>query len=217
VLDSQLKSQMASIAASKKSLDSLLTPAEFALADSELQHSLGMPLGFFNSYEPVAVEGALIEGYYQKRHPENVKTHIPIDMFFQQHAKKHGIEVAGLETVKEEMPIFDSLPIDSQIHELRSFIDNPDSVMNDLDTLLAAYRAGDLHKMLSAEAISSLGETLASSLLYKRNAAWLRKLPPILTSKRAFIAVGAGHLAGSYGLIAGLRKRGFRVRAIPIN
>ena len=48
-------------------------------------------------------------------------------------------------------------------------------------------------------------------------AEWLRKLPPILTSKRAFIAVGAGHLAGSYGLIAGLRKRGFRVRAIPIN
>ena len=54
----------------------------------------------------------------------------------------------------------------------------------------------------------------ASRLIYDRNHTWVSFLVGALTTTPMFIAVGAGHLPGSQGLISLLRSRGYDVEPV---
>jgi len=53
-------------------------------------------------------------------------------------------------------------------------------------------------------------------LLKDRNLNWITQLPAIMQQQPTFIAVGAGHLVGDYGLIKQLRLKGYKVTAVKI-
>jgi uncharacterized protein YbaP (TraB family) len=48
----------------------------------------------------------------------------------------------------------------------------------------------------------------------KRNDKWVYKINEIVKSKSCFIAIGAGHLGGASGLVARLRKIGYKVEPL---
>ena len=52
------------------------------------------------------------------------------------------------------------------------------------------------------------------AIINERNKAWLRKMPGIMESGSTLFAVGAGHLAGSDGLIALLVDAGYDVEPV---
>jgi uncharacterized protein YbaP (TraB family) len=51
-------------------------------------------------------------------------------------------------------------------------------------------------------------------LLYNRNMNWVKQLKTIMKAESVFVAVGAGHLVGTKGLIALLKKEGYKVRPL---
>ncbi|MBV8391009.1 MAG: TraB/GumN family protein, partial [Mucilaginibacter sp.] len=53
-------------------------------------------------------------------------------------------------------------------------------------------------------------------LLKNRNIKWIKEMPEIMQKQATFIAVGAAHLVGDYGLINQLRLKGYIVKAIKI-
>jgi len=215
VLDSATKKEAAMLTASVAPLDSILTPRQYAQVDSELRHVLGMPLAFFNNFQPLAIYALLIQGLYKKQHPENIRNGVLMDIYFQQRAKRAGKEVKGLESLEDEADaLFGSLTPRKQVHELMDLIKHKAKVLKKLDELLSAYRAGDLAKLLTEDDLGAPGDELMEGLLYKRNATWLKELPAIFDSHNAFVAVGAGHLGGPRGLVSGLRKLGYQVVAI---
>ena len=54
----------------------------------------------------------------------------------------------------------------------------------------------------------------ADPLLYQRNADWIDKIEVLIKDKPTFIAVGAGHLGSKKGVVALLRKKGYKVRPL---
>ncbi len=217
VLDSSAKKEAAELTAAEAPLDSVLTPTQYAQVDTELRHVMGLPLAFFNSFQPLAIYGVLIQGLYKKQHPENIRNGMLMDIYFQQRAKKAGKEVRGLESLEDEADaLFGSLTPKKQVHELMDLIKHKTKVLKKLDEMLIAYRSGDLAKLLTDDDLGAPGDELMEGLLYNRNAAWLKELPAIFDSHNAFVAVGAGHLGGPRGLVEGLRRRGFRVVAISM-
>jgi hypothetical protein len=52
-------------------------------------------------------------------------------------------------------------------------------------------------------------------LLSERNGMWLKKLEGLFEKERCFVAVGAAHLMKDDGLLAGLRRMGYKVT--PVN
>ena len=51
-------------------------------------------------------------------------------------------------------------------------------------------------------------------LLVGRNKNWIPIMEKMMISKTTFFAVGAGHLGGKNGVIALLRKQGYKVTAV---
>jgi uncharacterized protein YbaP (TraB family) len=51
-------------------------------------------------------------------------------------------------------------------------------------------------------------------LLYNRNKNWVKQLKTIMQAEPVFVAVGAAHLVGTKGLIALLKKEGYKVKPL---
>lgn len=133
-------------------------------------------------------------------------------------AKKHEIEIIGLETAAQQMKIFDDLTDEEMTEMVMSSIrDDADEAAEQLENMQATYQAQLLDSLYSI--IHSEGGMLAekeSAFLTDRNKNWIPKITKIIKDKSAFIAVGAGHLAGEEGVIKLLEKKGYTLTPIHL-
>ncbi|MGA0606090.1 TraB/GumN family protein [Phenylobacterium sp. VNQ135] len=120
----------------------------------------------------------------------------------------------ALETVAEQLAIFDEAPEGEQIASLRETMVEMEKDPKAFDTLVAAWASGDLG-LIEREALQPLRQ--ASPLLYRRlvtdrNARWVQTLDHRLKGKgRTVVVVGMGHLIGDGGVPARLRALGYSV------
>jgi uncharacterized protein len=192
-------------------LDSLLTKEQYHAVSSAVKQYSPVPMMLLNHAEPVIIYTMILAGMYAKAHPENQTTGVPMDLFFQQAASKLGTPVMGLEQVSDQEQALDSIPLKEQTEELIDLVSHPKTMMHQMDRMLADYRAGRISEILDDPGFGSFSPSEMASLLYDRNRKWMDTLVTILDHHNAFIAVGAGHLAGKQGLVEQLRNRGYQV------
>jgi uncharacterized protein YbaP (TraB family) len=132
-------------------------------------------------------------------------------------------ELIALETVRQQLDLFDQLSPSLQDLILRDALLHYDESARSLETLVRAWQVGDEEQLacLAREGVDALPELEAfyTMLIDDRNRAWQAKLERILASParrgdRVFVAVGAMHLVGKPGLPALLREAGYRVERV---
>jgi uncharacterized protein YbaP (TraB family) len=124
-------------------------------------------------------------------------------------------QVDHFETVEEQIAIFDSIAVEEQVRELSRGLESESK--QQARALLAGFAAGDeaaLSRALFEQAQLESAPGFYDRVLYDRNATWLPIIERETERGGAFVAVGAGHLLGDRGILAELKKRGFRVRRV---
>jgi len=125
-----------------------------------------------------------------------------------------GLPVTPLETIDEQLDLFDRLgPAPAQAF-LTEALDDLDAGHAQLARLLDAYASGDearIAAVVEEEFKSPAVRALADPLLYHRNHIMAARVEPWLRKGGAFVAVGAAHLVGPRSVIALLRARGFKI------
>lgn len=127
-----------------------------------------------------------------------------------------GKPVAELETNAEQLGLFDTLPEAAQRALLEGAIDSPGEMRTQFTGMLDAWVRGDVESIASTfnQDLSASPE-LREALLRRRNANWTNWVARrMATPGKVFVAVGAGHLAGTDSVVAMLQKGGYRVRRI---
>jgi len=172
--------------------------------------SLGMPVAALDTVEPwfaamtLSLLPLLKEGYQTE---SGVELKLSADAGDKSRA--------ALETVEQQIDMFDTLPMDEQLEFLDETVDAVPSAAASLDDMVAAWVAGDadgLAEMMNAELDD---ERLYQRLLVDRNANWVDWIEARLQQPgNVFIAVGAGHLAGKGSVQDQLEKRGHVVTRI---
>ena len=123
--------------------------------------------------------------------------------------------MAGLETIEYQMSMFDSIPYTAQAEMLVESL-KADSVGSDqFEDMVRLYKAQDLdgmQKMFESDE-GGLGE-YDQLLLVNRNKNWIPIMEEMMSEKPTFFAVGAGHLGGSLGVVALLRKAGYVLKPL---
>jgi uncharacterized protein len=175
-------------------LRSKLNSEERAKFDAAMT-KLGLPITQFDPFDPWAagltIQLASLEkdGFNAVNGAENILTSA---------AKLSKKQLIGLETTEYQLRIFDDLPLDAQIRFLISgsaYLDQGTKTMNDLVERWAAGDANGLAELMNAGLAES---SLYDKLLTQRNANWARWINQRMkTPGQVFIAVGAGHLAGT--------------------
>ncbi len=147
------------------------------------------------------------------------KTGEYLDLILQQRAAQQNKPVSGLETVQEQVAVFDELPLPDQIALLRQAVQEQDSFDKDLEEMIGRYLARDIAALAEAGAKHKpdddrLYRSVMDRLLTRRNTRMAARLGPILREGNAFVAVGAAHLPGDTGLLNLLEKAGYRVTRV---
>jgi uncharacterized protein len=139
-----------------------------------------------------------------------------VEMELYRMSKKRKLESAGLETAAYQMSIFDSIPYVDQAKMLLQSLRSTDSEKggDELERMLKLYREQDIAAMQSAIGDEEGGMgNYEDLLLNKRNRNWIPVMSRMMRDKPTMFAVGAGHLGGVQGVVALLRKEGYRVEA----
>jgi uncharacterized protein YbaP (TraB family) len=133
-------------------------------------------------------------------------------------AQSQNIEVLGIETVQQQLTVFDKIPLKDQATQLMEVVNNPEKTKQQLQQMMTDYRNQDIVMLYRAIAKSSPSAAKYESvLLTERNQRWIPAIEKAAQAKPTFFAFGAGHLGGNYGVITLLRKAGYVVRPVILN
>ena len=140
-----------------------------------------------------------------------------IDMQITERAKADGKPIEGLETVTDQLNVFDARSFEEQTRFLLDSADDAPKLNDDLRELIAAWRSGDL-RSLEKEFLKERAKSpaLYDALLGERNRKWLPKIEALLEEDRDYlVVVGTLHYVGRDGLLALLKKDGHQAVAMP--
>ncbi|MFO7602605.1 MAG: TraB/GumN family protein, partial [Gammaproteobacteria bacterium] len=143
-----------------------------------------------------------------------------LDMLLYQQASAAGKAVYGLESMEEQMGVFDGMSTAQQIVFLEESIKYVDEVPAMIENITRLYLDRDLGALqaysdrLMSRGERQLSEALQERLIVERNQRMVGRMQPRLIEGNAFIAVGALHLPGEQGILRLLQNAGYRVKAI---
>ncbi|WP_256645135.1 TraB/GumN family protein [Thermomonas paludicola] len=147
-----------------------------------------------------------------------------MDARLQQVARSAGKRLVHLETLEQQLQALDCVPSAEQAQVLEQRLRKSWILRIESAEAMAFYRSRNLDAWLdSIDRMEGLDETARAieqrsrmCLLEDRNARWIGPLETLFQDGPGFVAVGAVHLVGPDGLIARLRRDGFKVEAVPL-
>jgi len=143
-----------------------------------------------------------------------------LDLQLQQRARAAGKPVVGLESVTEQLAVFEDFSAADQVALLEDALAGRDALPETFERLTRAYLARDLAGLLSLEQEQlvagdpALAARFRRALVDERNLRIARRLAPLLQEGGHFVAVGALHLPGDGGLLDRLREAGYKVQCV---
>jgi len=186
--------------------------------DAELKSSVGAGLEQLNQFKPMNVTLTLSLVHMMKNQAALLGkyTGLPLDAWFATKGKESAKEVKPLETLRQQMELlFNSSPLEEQVLGLKTFIRRKKEMTGLGDELIKNWFEQDMRAMNAVyeKTLQVSGEE--DRLIKERNINWMKVVPQWIQQGSHFIAVGALHLGGEYGLVEQLKKLGYTV--VPAN
>lgn len=147
------------------------------------------------------------------------RTGLFLDLTLQMQAALQNKSTYGLESMSEQLAVFDELPMPDQIALLKGTLAMRDQLDQQLEAMIEAYIARDLVRLMEVAEehnadSAAVHDKLMQRLLTRRNHRMAERMAPRLKEGGAFIAVGTAHLPGDEGVLALLQARGYRISRV---
>jgi hypothetical protein len=131
-------------------------------------------------------------------------------MYFLERARNDGKSIAGLETVHDQIALFEGLAMNEQAEYLVSSLEQAHDLPKEVSDMVRAWQRGDT-AWFESQMKTEFGRdpALYQSVLAARNRKWTPKIEALLNDdKNYLVIVGTGHLVGSGSVIDQLKKDG---------
>ncbi|HVL01312.1 MAG TPA: TraB/GumN family protein, partial [Dongiaceae bacterium] len=143
-----------------------------------------------------------------------------LDVSLQYRFQDAGKPVQSLETIDEQLDLFDRMTLPEQVEFLQASLEQIPEFDSNLAQMKQLYRAGDIDaihdfaKNQTHKVKSPVMERLMAQIVEQRNKRMVERLRGYLQSSGNLIAVGALHLPGQDGILQLLRNAGYRVQPV---
>lgn len=189
-----------------KSLEDVLGTERYGRAQT-LARGIGVDLSLFSQFAPWFVAEAISQMQLEQL---GFKPESGVEMYFMAKARSDGKSVAGLETVHDQLAVFQNMSLDTQSEYLLSSLEQAHDLSTEVGSMVQAWQRGDA-QWFAKEMQSELGRDprLYDSLLRARNRKWVPEIEALLNDdKNYLVIVGTGHLVGQGSVIELLKKDG---------
>lgn len=194
-----------------KTLKDYVSEDEFKIIDSLFIKTMGMSIKTMQNVKPFFLATML--------YPKMIDC--PMQSFeleLMKVAKAQNEDIKGLETVEDQIQLFDDIPYEDQVADLLRMA--KDNLAHDkalFAKMLKIYDEENISGILDIvnEDTNSSMYKYQDKLIFERNRNWVSKIESFSKSEPTFFGVGAGHLGGEQGVITLLRNAGYTLTAIP--
>ncbi|MBC8046180.1 MAG: TraB/GumN family protein [Fimbriimonadaceae bacterium] len=191
-----------------KTIQGMMNEADYEKLKKYFADSLSVDLDMLNNQKPFILIQKISENYIKGERES-------FELYFLMQCMKKQKPIIGLETVEEQVGIFDIIPYEEQITWLTDWSDSSAKYDQVFADMITAYKMEDIQALATLMKESSPELMKYDDLFINdRNKNWIPKIEAMIKDKPTFIAVGAGHLPGESGVIELLRKKGYTVKAI---
>lgn len=147
-----------------------------------------------------------------------------MDARLQRIATATGKRLVHLETLQQQLQALDCVPATEHALVLDERLRAPWILRDESAAAMSYYRSRNLDAWLAdidhMYGLSYAGKAVEQRsrhcLLEERNARWIGQLETLFQDGPSFVAVGAVHLVGAEGLLAVLRRDGYRIEEVPL-
>lgn len=190
-----------------------LTPDDARAYEAALQ-TIGIPAPAFEQFEPWFAATALSLVSVQKA---GFSPDTGVEKQLTEAAKRDGKKVGELETLEQQLDMFDTIPEPQQIAFLNATVKELSRAEAMLDGIVESWAKGDPDGLATQiNTSASITPELQKTLLTDRNQRWADWIATRMEKPGTiFIAVGAGHLAGKGSVQDFLTAKKFKVTRIP--
>lgn len=207
--DPSMLMKMASLSIMKEhSLKDLLSETDYRILANYVTDSVGLPMILFNNMKPLLLMSALYTKVVPCANPKSYE-----DAFMQM-AKEQHKEVKGLETIEDQMGVFDKIPDSAEAQMLVEMITTMPKQRAEFAKMVEDYKKQDINALQEKLNESPEWKGFEDVLLVNRNKNWIPIMQAAMLQGTQFFAVGAGHLPGKTGIIQLLQDAGFTVKPV---
>jgi uncharacterized protein YbaP (TraB family) len=212
--DPELQAKMMQGAMMKdgKTTSKLLNKADAKVLSDFLQKEAGFNLAMVDGLKPMLLSSMLL--------PKMLDCPmLSVEGVLMENMQKQSKSIFGLETIEDQLRVFDQIPYDVQANELLKMAkDNMAESKEQLKTMLTIYDEQNIQNLydFTLTAGDSMMAAYQDILLNNRNQNWIPIILKVSSEVPTFFAVGAAHLAGDSGVINLLRKEGYKVEPIML-
>ncbi len=195
-------------------LATILGPERYASV-VKVADSLQLPEAAISRLEPWAAAMVLTQYALMK---SGFDPQLGIDMQVAERARTDHKRIDGLESIVDQLSIFDSRSIDEQGKFLVDAANDVPKMHDDLERLINAWRSGDL-RGLEREFLKERAQApaLYDQLLGARNRKWLPQIEALLNADHdVLVVVGTLHFVGRDGLLELLKHAGYKPVPLPV-
>lgn len=191
-----------------QTLDKLLDEETYQELDAYFKQTMGAGMQAFNNWKPFMLSTLLI-GKYIEGQPASFEGTLT------QMAMAGSKEILGLETVAEQLAIFDEIPYEDQVDDLEMMLDEDEKVTKLFEEMIRPYKNENFESLYNTTREYYNNDTkMLDLLLHKRNRNWISKIGELAKEKPTFFGVGAAHLGGEEGVIQLLKKAGYTLTPV---
>lgn len=193
-----------------KTLQSVLSPKTYALLKKSIE-GMGISMDKIKKYKPWFV---LLSLGKRSMSSLEFRSDLGVDNYFFRKAKDAGKPTGGLETIEDQLNVFDKLSFKEQESLILDAFStkSPKDQKKEFLTLVKDWHQGNLAGLERHVEEGKKHPKLHKSLLVDRNKNWIPQIEEFLTEdKNVLVIVGAAHLAGEDGLLTLLTKKGYKL------
>ena len=193
-----------------KTLKDFVTEEEYKSIDSLFINNMGMSVKLLENVKPFFLSSM----FYPKMIDCPMQS---FELELTKVASEQNEEILGLETIEEQLKVFDDIPLEDQYKDLVRMAEG--SLEKDKVTfskMLNIYKDEDINALIDImnDDTNSTMSKHQDVLLEQRNKNWISKIGEYAKEQPTFFGVGAGHLPGKNGVIQLLRNGGYTVTAV---
>jgi uncharacterized protein YbaP (TraB family) len=169
-----------------------------------LKKALRIDLDQWANWHPMIISKIISEAMMASEMP------VFLDDQLWSYAKAAEKKLMGIETLEEQLSVFDGISLDEHLDYLRSLAKNYTRTRKKQIRILDLYAKGDLRQLHKA-ALKGAGNK--ELMVYRRNRIMAERIDDLIRENGTlFCAIGAGHLWGERGVLRALKHKGYRLR-----
>jgi uncharacterized protein YbaP (TraB family) len=207
--DPSMVIKMATLAVMKdKTLKDLMSEADYKIVSDYVKDSLGMPMMIFNRMKPITLMSLIYTKVLPCSSMESYESK------FVELAKAQKKEVKGLETIEDQMGVFDKIPDSVEAQMILEMIRTMPEQRKQMAQMVDSYKKENIQQLADQMSESPEWKGFEDILLVNRNRNWITIMETAMKQGPQIFAVGAGHLPGKEGVINLLRAAGYSVTPV---